>query len=55
MDHDPRNRSFLKGEPVKQGHCVVGWLLVTAVIKPCERRLACRVARAMFVVPVVRW
>jgi SRSO17 transposase len=35
-----------------QGHCVLGLLLITAVIRSCGRRLARRVARAMLVSPL---
>jgi hypothetical protein len=36
----------------RQGHCVLGLLLITAVIRSCGRRLARRVARAMLVSPL---
>jgi hypothetical protein len=39
----------------QQGHCVLGLLLVTAVMRSCGRWLARRVARAMLVSPLVRW
>jgi hypothetical protein len=45
-----------------QGYCVVGLplvtaglLVVTASMRSCGRWLACRVAWAMFVAPLVRW
>jgi hypothetical protein len=38
-----------------QGHCVLGLLLVTAVIRSWGRRLERRVARAMLVSPLARW
>ncbi|BCB86984.1 hypothetical protein Psuf_042970 [Phytohabitans suffuscus] len=38
-----------------RGYCVLGLLLVTAVMRSWGRRLARRVARAMLVLPLVRW
>jgi len=39
----------------RQGHCVLGLLLVAAVMRSWGRRLARRVARAMLVSPLVWW
>ncbi|MDZ5447213.1 hypothetical protein U2F26_31635 [Micromonospora sp. 4G57] len=54
--HDETTR---RHDPVSggraQGHCVLGLLLVTAVMRSCGQRLARRVARAMLVSPLVRW
>lgn len=40
---------------LRQGHCVLGLLLITAVMRSCGRRLARRVARAMLVSPLAWW
>jgi hypothetical protein len=40
---------------VGQGHCILGLLPVTAVMRSWGRRLARRLARAMLVSPSVRW
>ena len=47
--------TWRREHPEPQGHCVLGLLLVTAVIRSCGRRLARRVARAMLVSPLARW
>src|SRR6266508_2059529 len=38
-----------------QGHCVVGLLLITALMRSLGRRSAWRVARAMLGWPLLRW
>ena len=58
----PDHRQVVRGvraeparHPYRQGHCVVGLLLVTALMRSVERLLARRVARAMLVWPLLRW